>query len=101
MNYDSDTNSRDSSRNKIIYFSISLSHYYEGDTYDEMAISIHTKSARHVVLAIYIGIIAGIMSALVKSGFEGIIPPRTPETMPPPEVLLTKLGYNVSTMTYE
>ena len=59
------------------------------------------KGSRHVVLAIYIGIIAGIMSALVKSGFEGIIPPRTPETMPPPEVLLTKLGYNVSTMTYE
>ncbi len=59
------------------------------------------KSSRHIVLAIYIAIIAGIISALVKSGFEGLIPPRTPTTIPPPEVLLGKLGFNVQAMTYQ
>ncbi len=50
------------------------------------------KSSRHICIAIYVGIIAGIFSALVKSGFEGLIPPRTLETTPPPIVLLESLG---------
>lgn len=58
------------------------------------------KSTRHIWLAIYIAIIAGIIAALVKSGFETIIPPRSPSTMPPPEVLLQDLGFNVKTMVY-
>lgn len=58
------------------------------------------KKDRHLWTMIYVGIIAGIFSALVKSGFETLIPPRTPETMPPPMVLLEKLGFNVSTMDY-
>lgn len=58
------------------------------------------KNTRHVSLAIYIGVIAGIFSALVKSGFETILPPRTAETMPPPVVLLEKLGINIDPMTY-
>jgi len=59
------------------------------------------KNSRHLCLAIYIGIIAGIISALVKSGFEGLIPPRTIETPPPPIVLLEKLGFHTENMTYQ
>lgn len=59
------------------------------------------KKARHISIAIYVGVIAGIFSALVKSGFEGLIPPRTLETTPPPVVLLEKLGINVDAMTYD
>ncbi|MGG4774340.1 DUF1440 domain-containing protein [Paenalcaligenes sp. Me52] len=59
------------------------------------------KQYRHICLAIYIGVVAGIFSALVKSGFETLIPPRTPETTPPPVVLLEKLGFHVDSMTYE
>jgi len=58
------------------------------------------KKYRHVCAMFYIGIVAGIFSALVKSGFETLIPPRTVETMPPPMVLLEKLGFNVSAMDY-
>ena len=58
------------------------------------------KSYRHASLAIFIGISAGIFSALVKSGFETLIPPRTLETTPPPVVLLEKLGAHVDLMTY-
>ncbi|MBS0848314.1 DUF1440 domain-containing protein [Citrobacter sp. JGM124] len=58
------------------------------------------KADRHISLAIFIGIIAGIFSALVKSGFETLIPPRTLETTPPPVMLLEKLGANVDLMTY-
>lgn len=58
------------------------------------------KSQRHIALAVWIGIIAGVFSALVKSGFETLIPPRTLETTPPPVVLLEKLGFSVDTMTY-
>ena len=61
----------------------------------------HTKKTdRHISLAIFVGIIAGIFSALVKSGFETLIPPRTLETTPPPVMLLEKLGANVDVMTY-
>ncbi|ELV08819.1 Inner membrane protein yagU [Wohlfahrtiimonas chitiniclastica SH04] len=58
------------------------------------------KNTRHIGLMLYIAVIAGIFSALVKSGFEGLIPPRTAATMPPPMVLLEKLGFHVETMTY-
>lgn len=58
------------------------------------------RKDRHVLTMIYVGIIAGIISALVKSGFETLIPPRTLETTPPPVVLLEKLGVNVSAMDY-
>jgi putative membrane protein len=58
------------------------------------------KDTQHIFLAIYIGIIAGIISALVKSGFEDLFPPRTVETLPPPIVLLEKLGFHVNNMTY-
>ena len=56
---------------------------------------------RRIALALFAGVVAGIISALVKSGFETLIPPRTLSTTPPPVILLEKLGFNVDVMTYE
>jgi len=64
-------------------------------------LAVRPKSERNIELAIWAGIVAGVISALVKSGFETLIPPRTLSTTPPPVVLLEKLGFNVNTMTYE
>ncbi|WP_075181763.1 DUF1440 domain-containing protein [Pantoea sp. 1.19] len=50
--------------------------------------------------ALVAGLVAGVISALVKSGFEGLIPPRTAETTPPPMLLLEKLGVNVDALNY-
>ncbi|CAH0536834.1 YagU family protein [Vibrio marisflavi] len=58
------------------------------------------KKEQHIIIAVYIGIISGIFSAFVKSGFEDLLPPRTAETIPPPVVLLQKLGINVDGMTF-
>lgn len=55
---------------------------------------------RNVSFAILIGIVAGIISAFVKSGFESVLPPRTAETLPPPVVLLDKLGVHTDSMIY-
>lgn len=64
-------------------------------------LAVRPKSERNIELAIWAGIVAGVISALVKSGFETLIPPRTLSTTPPPVVLLEKLGFNVDLMTYE
>ena len=60
-----------------------------------------SPNTRSICIAIYIGIVAGIISAFVKSGFEDIFPPRTSVTTPPPVVLLEKLGLNIDSMTYQ
>ncbi|KTT49008.1 membrane protein [Pseudomonas oryzihabitans] len=57
-------------------------------------------SERDVPFAILIGIVAGIISAFVKSGFESVLPPRSAETPPPPVVLLHKLGISTDSLTY-
>jgi len=57
-------------------------------------------SDRNIPFAIGVGIVAGIISAFVKSGFESVLPPRTADTLPPPVVLLHKLGIPTDTMTY-
>lgn len=64
-------------------------------------LALRPSSERNVGLAIWAGFVAGVISALVKSGFETLIPPRTISTTPPPVVLLEKLGINVDAMTYE
>jgi len=64
-------------------------------------LAVRPKIERNIELAIWAGIVAGVISALVKSGFETMIPPRTLSTTPPPVVLLEKLGFNVDVMTYE
>lgn len=55
---------------------------------------------RHYGVAIFVGIIAGFIAALVKSGVEGILPPRSPTTTPPPVELLEKLGVHVNEYVY-
>lgn len=51
---------------------------------------------RRVGTAIIVGIIAGIVSAIVKFGWEVPLPPRTPErnATNPPQELLQQLGFS-------
>ncbi|ANC42883.1 hypothetical protein A6V27_20925 (plasmid) [Hafnia alvei] len=55
---------------------------------------------RHYVVAFFIGIISGVISAFVKTGTEGILPPRTPDRASPPVQLLTDLDVNWHTLVY-
>ena len=55
---------------------------------------------RRYGLVIVIGIIAGILSALVKSGVETLLPPRDPDVIAPPVKLLMELGVNVQHEVY-
>ncbi|MDF7667626.1 DUF1440 domain-containing protein [Orbaceae bacterium ESL0727] len=60
-----------------------------------------TKSdTRCYFTAIWIGIVTGFISALVKSGTEGIFPPRLIDEGAPPVLLLKKLGIDVSSWVY-
>lgn len=59
------------------------------------------KSKRHYFLSIIIGLIGGIMSGIVKLGWEVMFPPRTIERMTPPQVLLERIGIHVENMTYQ
>ncbi|TCJ98324.1 putative membrane protein [Volucribacter psittacicida] len=56
--------------------------------------------SRHYGLLIIIGIIAGFISALVKSGWEDIVPPRSPNITPPPIELLQMFGIDTANLTY-
>lgn len=58
------------------------------------------KKARRYGIAFVVGIISGIMSAFVKSGTEGILPPRTPGRAAPPVELLQDLGLDAQDMVY-
>lgn len=49
---------------------------------------------------IFIGIVAGFISAMVKSGVETILPPRPPSAVPPPIGLLELFGFDASAMNY-
>lgn len=53
-------------------------------------------SRRRVAKSILVGIIAGIVSAIVKFGWEVPLPPRTPErnATNPPQQLLQQLGFS-------
>lgn len=57
-------------------------------------------NTRHYGVAILVGIIGGLLSAFVKSGTEGILPPRAPGVTPPPVELLQELGLNIQHMVY-
>ncbi|RKS87493.1 putative membrane protein [Orbus hercynius] len=60
-----------------------------------------TKPAtRCYVLSIWIGIISGFVSALVKSGTEGIFPPRLVTEGAPPVLLLQNIGIDVTHWFY-
>lgn len=58
------------------------------------------KKTRHYGVAFVVGIISGIMSAFVKSGTEGILPPRTSGQAPPPVEFLQDLGLDVQDRVY-
>lgn len=62
---------------------------------------ITNKSSRQYGLSIFIGIIAGIVSGIIKLGWEVMFPPRILERQTPPQILLENLGINVKDMTYE
>lgn len=55
---------------------------------------------RNYTVAVIVGIIGGIISGFVKSGTEGILPPRTPDRIAPPIQLLQDIGVNVKDMIY-
>lgn len=55
---------------------------------------------RRYGLLLVIGIIAGILSAFVKSGWEDLIPPRSPNLIPPPIELLNMLGIDTAKLTF-
>lgn len=59
---------------------------------------------RHIMLAVLIGIIIGIIGAIVKFGWEVPFPPRTPlrDATNPPQELLQQLGFSsqFTHMTY-
>ena len=46
------------------------------------------------------GVVAGVISALVKSGVETLLPPRLPNVTPPPIGLLEKMGFDAQGMVY-
>ncbi|STZ75474.1 DUF1440 domain-containing protein [Bergeriella denitrificans] len=55
---------------------------------------------RRLAVAVLVGIAGGILSAMVKSGFEDIVPPRLPDAVPPPIELLQMMGLDAAKMTY-
>lgn len=57
-------------------------------------------NTRNYSLAFWIGIVAGFISALVKSGTEGIFPPRLLTEGAPPVLLLKNLGIDVTQWVY-
>ncbi|MCH9691039.1 MAG: DUF1440 domain-containing protein [Gammaproteobacteria bacterium] len=46
------------------------------------------------------GVVAGVLSALLKSGVETILPPRGPDMISPPVEMLIKLGINANSEVY-
>lgn len=56
------------------------------------------KSALGTLVSV--SIVAGFISAMVKSGIETILPPRPPTAVPPPIGLLDLMGFDAATMNY-
>ncbi|RIY32644.1 hypothetical protein CJP74_03945 [Psittacicella melopsittaci] len=57
-------------------------------------------SQRRFLLMFVIAIVAGILSAFVKDGWESTFPPRGVHDVPPPVLFLEVFGVDVSTKTY-
>lgn len=47
-----------------------------------------------------VGVLAGFIGALTKSGVESLLPPRLPDAVPPPIGLLDMMGFDAKAMTY-
>jgi putative membrane protein len=57
-------------------------------------------NARNFKVALIVGIIGGLISGFVKSGTEGILPPRIPGRIAPPIQMIENMGINVKQMVY-
>lgn len=55
---------------------------------------------RAYFLSIIVGLIGGLISGVVKLGWEVIFPPRTIDRLTPPQILLESFGIKVQEMTY-
>lgn len=51
-------------------------------------------------VATIVGIMGGVLSGIVKLGWEVMFPPRTIDRMTPPQILLNDIGVNVQEMVY-
>jgi Predicted periplasmic/secreted protein len=58
------------------------------------------RNKRHYGLAVFLGVITGIISAFVKSGTEEILPPRTPDRIAPPVQMLNDMGIDWHKLVY-
>lgn len=56
--------------------------------------------ARHYGVAFFAGIMGGLISAFVKSGTEGIMPPRTPDRIAPPIQMIQDMGIDIHNLVY-
>ncbi len=62
---------------------------------------VRTKpEARHYGVAFFAGIMGGLISAFVKSGTEGIMPPRTPDRIAPPIQMIQDMGIDIHNLVY-
>ncbi|OOX78354.1 YagU family protein [Snodgrassella alvi] len=57
-------------------------------------------SSRNYGVAFFAGIMGGLVSAFVKSGTEGIMPPRTPDRIAPPIQMIQDMGIDIHSMVY-
>lgn len=57
-------------------------------------------SRRRVSKAVVIGIIAGVMSMIMKRGWETVLPPRLPDQAAPPFAMLKMFGFDVKGIVY-
>lgn len=57
-------------------------------------------ASRHYGVAFLAGIMGGLISAFVKSGTEGVMPPRTPDRVAPPIQMIQDMGIDMHNMAY-
>lgn len=65
-----------------------------------LAVTGRDNAKRGLGALLFAGIVAGFISALVKSGVETLLPPRLPGVTPPPIGLLELFGYDAQSMVY-
>ncbi|EAA1522480.1 DUF1440 domain-containing protein [Salmonella enterica] len=63
-------------------------------------LKVTTRDKRYYGIAIFSGVISGVISAFVKSGTEAILPPRTPDRIAPPVQMLNDFGIDWHKLVY-